>query len=108
MLFNAYDPRGYNVVLDERTYERHIVNRHGDDVTPDEIRQAVESPDLIVADETNSLTEIYYARGIVQLADESEYLKVVARFESDHMKVVTAYMVDVPKRTERVIWPPQR
>ena len=86
MLFNAWDPRHCNVVLYERTYEHHIVFKHGDDVSPDDILHAVENPDFITADESDELTEIYYARGIVARAGPTEFLKVCARYEGEGLR----------------------
>ena len=105
MLFNAWDPLHRNVVLYERTYEHHIVFRHGEDVSVEEIRFVVENPEFITADSSDNLVEIYYAKGVVRNADPSEYLKVCARYDGEGLKVVTAYLVDRPKPTERVLWP---
>jgi len=108
MLFNAWDPRQCNIVLEERVYERHIVAKHGDEVSVADIRDTVENPDIITADIEDELVEIYYAKGVVQSADPSEYLKVCARWKGEGMTVVTAYLVDRPKLTERVIWHPKQ
>lgn len=91
--------------MHDGTYYGHIVRGHGDDVTFDEIRQAVENPTIIVADEKNDMREIYYARGVVEWAGSSMFLKVVAECVSDHSVVITAYVTDRPKPKERVIWP---
>ena len=77
MLFNTWDPRHLNVVLYERTYEHHIVARHGDEISVADIQQTIKNPDIIAVDEVATLVEIYYARGVVASADPAEYLKDV-------------------------------
>lgn len=104
MLFNCWDPRGNNVVLDRRVFDNHILARHGDEVTAEDIQYAIENPDLITADLTDPMVEIYYAQGAVESADPTEYLKVCVRYKGDGLNVVTAYLVDRPKLLERVIW----
>jgi hypothetical protein len=104
MLFNAWDPRHYNVILHERVYENHIVAKHGE-IAVEDIQYTVENPDIITADVSDEMTELCYAKGVVQDEGPDVYLKVCARFEGEGMKVVTAYLVDRPKPTERIIWP---
>jgi len=64
MLFNAWDPRGYNVVLYERVYENHIVARHGE-VPIADIQYVVENPDVITADITDKMVEKYTTQRVL-------------------------------------------
>lgn len=104
VLINAWDPRRINIVLYENRYQDHIVSRHpGVDI--DSIRYVVEQPDIITSDESNELVENYYKQGAMPDAPRY-FLKVCVRFDSDVGKVVTAFEVDRPKPTERIIWKP--
>jgi hypothetical protein len=102
VLVNAWDPRHCNVVLSEKRYLAHIVDRHPG-IEVDHIRFAVEEPEVITRDANDDLVENYYKRGA--LSDLPDlFLKVCVRFESDRGKVVTAFLVDRPKPHEVIIW----
>lgn len=102
VLINAWDPRHNNVVLHEKRYWDHIVDRHPG-IEIEHIRIVIEDPDVITDDENDHLVENYYRQRVMHDAPEY-FLKVCVRLESDKGRVITAFLVDRPKPTERISW----
>lgn len=102
--YNTQDPRGYKIHLYDKTYDKHIKERHVE-ASVECILGVIENPDFIVQDIDYPNRENYYARGVIEDAPNS-YLKVCVQFDSDIRKIVTAFETDRPKLKEQVIWQP--
>ena len=63
-------------------------------------------PEVITADEQYELRENYYLQGVME-DYPAFFLKVVVEFGGVDGKVITAFDVDRPKPTERIIWSPE-
>ena len=105
LLLNCVDPRGFRVVLYENRYSSHIARRR-DYISAESIGWALEEPELITAGEHYEMRENYYAKDVMEDYPEL-FLKVVVEFGGAGGKVITAFDVDRPKPTERIVWPPQ-
>ena len=109
-MLSATDPEGRFVLLDQQTWDEHIVNRHPD-VVPDWIQETIEEPDFITRDTIKRrkcfLKLCYYKQGILPRHYRRQYLKVVVqqqRRNSDH-RVFTSHPAHHLKLSEEeVIW----
>ena len=98
-LLDTYDPRKCHVWLKDWRYNNHIQSNHPEIDNIDYIRVTVEEPDFITRDVDDDLREIYYRQGVHPDYPE-EWIKVV----SNQGFIVTAYVIDYPKKSETVIW----
>jgi hypothetical protein len=104
LVLNCVDPRGYRIVMYSDRYQNHIVRRR-DYITIGSIEDTLHGPEVITADEQYELRENYYLQGVME-DYPALFLKVVVEFGGVDGKVITAFDVDRPKPTERIIWSP--
>jgi hypothetical protein len=105
LVLNCSDPRGWRIVMYDNRYWHHIASRRSH-ISINAIQAVIEDPEIITADEQNDLRENYYATGVMEDYPEF-FLKVVVEFGGMDGKVITAFDVDRPKPTERIVWQPQ-
>lgn len=92
--------------MSQNRYVDHIEHRGRDHIRPDHIQYVIENPEIITADSQHDMRECYYASNVMDDYPQF-YLKVVVDFSGSDGRVVTAFEVDRPKPTERVVCQPQ-
>jgi hypothetical protein len=103
VLFEAVDPRGWQVVCTEQQWNEHVLAFHGDDMEGYEadVQKTIAAPlyGMIFSDRDDESRAIYYGRRTAKT-----YLKVVVDFDEQVGFLITAFPVHQMKSGEFPIW----
>ncbi|MEW6275565.1 MAG: hypothetical protein AB1556_10720 [Bacillota bacterium] len=92
MLFAVKDPLGRTVGLSKKVWEEHIVIRHPEFVNQvNEVKHAVEKPDVISSSSRKENRDTYYKLGAIKKYPKL-YITVIVEFEQNAGEIKTAHL----------------